>query len=120
MINSASERPIASALVKPKVRSAAALNSITEPSAPIVTMASSTESRIAAFRRSLCASSIWARAPRLCFHQRPLHRGSQTLETILEQVVGRSDVQAFHRLLLDHSARHENHGHVWLYGLSAL
>ena len=50
----------------------------------------------------------------------PPYRRHEAVETLLEQVVGRADVQALHRLFLDHRAGHEDDGHVRLRRLRLL
>ena len=80
-------------------------------------MQSRTESRMAAFRRSLCASATSARlrvsrVSASC--DGPPHRRRQAVEAALDQVVGRAELQALHRLLLADRAGHEDHRHVGL------
>ncbi len=86
-------------------------------------MQSITESRIAAFRDSLslrAAIDAFLSAACLRLLNRPLNRRDETLESLLQQVVRRADVQASHGLLLDDRPRNEDHGHVRLARLRLL
>src|SRR6185503_2732971 len=60
------------------------------------------------------------RAPCVRFLDRPQYGRHEAFEPAFEQVVGRTDVQAFHRLLFDHRAGDEDHGYVRLRRLRLL